>query len=132
MRSLKIIFIFALAGVLFSGYLSAVKFFTKTCAFNETCPYFLGYPACWYGFLMFIAMFIVASLGLLKKFSADSAVKIILVVSALGILFAGSFVAQEISASKLTGNLGLSTCVYGLIFYILIFAVSLRKLSQKE
>ncbi len=48
----------ALLGFLFSGYYAATKFFTDTCAFGETCPYFLGYPACYYGFGMFTVLFV--------------------------------------------------------------------------
>ena len=33
-----------LSGVLFSGYMSSIRFFSDQCAFNEPCPYFLGYP----------------------------------------------------------------------------------------
>ncbi len=117
-------YIFICAGLLFSGYLSAIKLFTKTCAFNESCPYFLGYPACWYGFVMYFVMFIVTSLYL-KKENIGSAVKTNLAVSALGVIFSGSFAVDEIMGGTATGSLGLSTCVYGLIFYILIFVFSL-------
>ena len=37
----------ASGGTAFSGYLSAVRLLTGSCAFNESCPFFLGYPACW-------------------------------------------------------------------------------------
>ena len=60
-------FSLGLAGILFSGYLSAIKFFSATCAFNEPCPYFLGYPACYFGFGMFLIIFASAWLGQLKN-----------------------------------------------------------------
>jgi hypothetical protein len=60
MKALIVILLaLASAGLLFSGYLSAVNLFSGTCAFNETCPYFLGYPACWYGFAMYLIIFLV-------------------------------------------------------------------------
>jgi hypothetical protein len=62
-----ILFFLALAGLLFSGYLSTVKFFSDTCAFNESCPLFLGYPACFYGFAMYLIMFCVTGLGVLGR-----------------------------------------------------------------
>lgn len=127
---MKYIFAFILAGLLFSGYLSAVKLFTDTCAFSESCPYFLGYPACWYGFAMYLIMFITVSLALLNKLSVITATRITLMISFLGILFAGSFFVQELLRSQVTGSLGLSTCTYGLIFYIIIFTLSLFTLKK--
>ena len=63
----KAALLLTLAGVLFSGYLSGVKFISDTCAFNEGCPYFLGYPACYYGFLMFSIMFIATLVAKFKN-----------------------------------------------------------------
>lgn len=125
----------SLAGVLFAGYLSGIKFFTQTCAFNEPCPYFLGYPACYFGFGMFLAMFITSLVALTRKAGSLQPAKIILIISLLGILFAGYFVSQEmvdvVSRGRFTFyGLGLPTCLYGLIFYILIFALSLKTLRS--
>ena len=128
----KIVFIFALAGLIFSGYLSAVKLFSNTCAFDEPCPYFLGYPACWYGFGMYLIIFIATALALLGKADIKSVIKTSAAVSFLGILFAGRFFIQELLQSKITGALGLSTCTYGLIFYILIFVLSLGALKKSK
>jgi hypothetical protein len=131
----KTILILDGAGLLFSGYLSAVKLFTSTCALNEPCPYFLGYPACWYGFGMYLVMFVTALLLLFKRVSVKGAAVTHTVVSALGILFAGSFTIPEIRP-LLSGSshyaLGLPTCAYGLIFYITIFIISIRYLRTKK
>ncbi len=120
-----------LAGVLFSGYLSGVKLFSGTCAFNEGCPYFLGYPACLYGFVMFLVMFIASIMGLKQLVQFERARNVLRYVSLLGILFAGRFVVQEIVQWVEYGNphyrLLFPTCVYGLIFYIIIFGLSLRR-----
>lgn len=124
-RWIQIVFSLAVAGLIFSGYLSSVKLLSGSCAFNETCPYFLGYPACWYGFVMYLVMVVATGLGLLKKINDKKVFITDIVVSAIGIIFTGSFVMQEVAQSRLTGALGLSTCVYGLIFYLLIFAVSI-------
>ena len=56
--------VLTLGGVLFSGYLSFYKLLTGNCALNEPCPFFLGYPACWYGFAMFFVIFDVEALFL--------------------------------------------------------------------
>lgn len=121
------------AGLLFSGYLSAVKLFSNSCAFNEPCPYFLGYPACWYGFAMYLAMFVATGLALTGAARYLTALKVDVGVAALGIVFAGKFVIQELLQSRVTGVLGLSTCAYGFIFYVIIFVLSImayRKLRN--
>ncbi|MFA6520494.1 MAG: hypothetical protein WCT44_02715 [Candidatus Paceibacterota bacterium] len=135
-KYVKMMFWLGLAGVLFSGYLSSVKFFTSTCALNEPCPYFLGYPACYFGFGMFLIIFVSALLGLMKKISEKGTAQILTTISALGILFAGYFTIPEIQ--KLLSNtetgysLGLPTCAYGLVFYLLIFILSLSYLRKGE
>jgi len=124
------LFVLASAGLLFSGYLSAVKLLSGSCAFNEPCPYFLGYPACWYGFAMYLVMFLVTAAALAWKEKVKRAVVADAVVSFIGILFAGNFVVQEIARSAFTGTLGFSTCVYGLVFYVAIFIVSFTALRK--
>ena len=122
-----------LAGLLFSGYLSGVKFFTSTCALSEPCPYFLGYPACYFGFGMFLIIFLTALLGLVKTIEEKSMLKIIGTVSGLGILFAGYFTVPEIGKLLAGGteySLGLPTCAYGLVFYILLFILSIWYLKK--
>ena len=126
------LFILASAGLLFSGYLSATKLLSGTCAFNEICPYFLGSPACWYGFAMYLVMFGATAWALARARATGDAIATTAVVSVLGILFAGTFVVQEIVQSKITGTLGLSTCAYGFIFYIAIFIVSFSALRNAK
>jgi hypothetical protein len=128
---LKIAFYLTLAGSLFAGYMSGLKIFTHTCAFNETCPYFFGYPACWFGFAMFFIMFIISILGLLKKVTCAKVKTILSFISLLGIFFAGRYVVGEIMLYFSQGSshyaLILPTCTYGLIFYIIIFIISIRR-----
>lgn len=134
---LKTALVLSLGGTLFAGYLSGVKLITGTCAFNETCPYFLGYPSCWYGFAMFFAMTLVAAAALLKKLDAAKAARAIAGISFAGILFAGYFVVGEIvqwlSVPAATRyGLVLPTCVYGLVFYVIIFVLSVRRVAVKK
>lgn len=124
----------SLSGTLFAGYLSFYKLLSKTCAFNEPCPYFLGYPACWYGLAMFGTMFVISLSGLLGKLAAPAVAKANAAVSFLGILFAGYFTWNE-AVSRIGGGatrygLGLPTCAYGLIFYAAIFIVSLAAMRR--
>ncbi len=128
----KIIFFISLGGLLFSGYLSAVKLLTSTCAFNETCPYFLGYPTCFYGFLMFLLIFVASLLGMLKNARKEKAILVHVIVSIIGIMFAGYFVAHEINLTIGDSILGLPTCVYGFIFYVAIFVFSIKQFAKTK
>ncbi|MBS3073647.1 hypothetical protein J4465_02535 [Candidatus Pacearchaeota archaeon] len=64
--SLWIIFWIALAGILFSGYLSFVELTTKTCPLGG-CTNVLGFPACVYGLVMYCIVLIMAILGIKSK-----------------------------------------------------------------
>ncbi len=117
-------------GVCFAGYLSLTKLITNTCALNEACPYFLGYPACWYGLGLFSIMFVTALLTYLNKTSLSKARWIIGIVSLIGIFFAGNFIVPEMKpllAGSASYSLGLPSCAYGFIFYVIIFGLVLRK-----
>lgn len=126
-RYQKLMLVLGLAGTLFSGYLSAVKLFTSTCALNEPCPYFLGYPACWYGFFIFAAIFASAIAGSWKSAWIPLTIRMQVVLSALGVLFAGYLTLPELSyllAGTSSYALGLPTCAYGLVFYAAAFGLS--------
>lgn len=126
----KVFLALSFAGVVFAGYLSSVKFFSKTCAFGESCPYFLGYPACYFGLGMFLALFIIALLWNREAIQKLNALMLTMIISLAGILFAGYFTLQELPILFEKGLsayvLGLPTCALGLIFYITIFIVSWR------
>jgi len=131
----RILLALSMSGLLFSGYLSAVKLFTSTCALNEPCPYFLGYPSCWYGFAMFLTLFILSLVAFSKTILLKSVVQIQTLVSGLGILFAGYFTVPEIERLLSGGSfytLGLPTCAYGLIFYTIIFSLSVWYLIKNK
>lgn len=126
MKSLRVLFLLSLAGFLFSGYLSFVKLVSGSCALNEPCPYFLGYPACFYGFAMYLALLTLTTLALFtKSITPYHAIKSDTIISGIGVAFSGGFVIQEIARSMIAGTLGLSTCVYGFVFYVAIFFVAL-------
>lgn len=123
------------SGVAFSGYLSGTKFFTSTCAFSESCPYFWGYPACYFGFAMFATMAILLIQYKFGWVTRDVLLKATTVISFLGILFAGYFTLQELPALLSEGIgafvLGLPTCAWGLLAYVAIFSLSLSALCRK-
>ena len=135
-RSKTLLLILSLGGLAFSGYLSAVKLFTKTCAFNESCPYFLGYPACYYGFTMYLLLTIFSALMVTDKLEIKKSLMSIGVVSFLGVIFAGYFTFKELPVMLEKGLkayiLGLPTCALGLIFYTAIFLISVIHLRTIE
>ena len=126
----------AFAGLLFSGYLSGVKLFTDTCAFGEGCPYFLSYPACYFGFAMYCAMTILLLLSRFGVAAQRTVLRVVLLISALGILFAGYFTLGELPQLASDGLqaylLGLPTCAYGLVVYLALFGVSARLLMERK
>lgn len=66
-RALQVIFAISLFGVMFSGFLSYQEIFAGTA---RPCPApgapgtVFGYPACVYGFLMYLIISLVAAAGL--------------------------------------------------------------------
>jgi uncharacterized membrane protein len=122
--------ILSIGGLIFSGYLSAIKFFTETCAFGETCPYFLGYPACYYGFAMYLIITFFGGLHVAHLYDGKKANQIVLSIACLGILFSGYFTFREFSSLFTKGLsayvLGLPTCALGLVFYVAIAVTALR------
>ena len=135
-KDIKVVwlFILSLAGLCFAGYLSGVKFFSNTCAFGEGCPMFLGYPACYYGFVMYLLLSICSYRIFSNREEEKKGAKRLMFISFLGILFAGYFTLGELPVLFKEGfsayALVLPTCALGLIFYIAIFVLSL-KVSRK-
>jgi len=133
----RLLLALSVAGLLFSGYLSSIRFFSDTCAFNEPCPYFLGSPACYFGFVMFLIMTSAmiahfagtACLRATHRQTSERVLRAMLTVSGAGILFAGYFTLRELPRLFSEGissyMLGLPTCAYGLIVYLAIFAIAL-------
>jgi len=69
--ALKSIFAISIAGLIFSGVLTYQELFTTTV--GTSCPTpgapgtVFGYPACVYGFIMYLIIFIISGAGLLPK-----------------------------------------------------------------
>jgi uncharacterized membrane protein len=131
----KILLGLTVAGLLFSGYLSGVKLFSGTCAFNEGCPLFFGLPACYFGFAMFLTLTALVVLCWFGKLTKEIMLQDLFVVSLCGILFAGYFTILELPLLFREGlaayMLGLPTCALGFIFYVIIFVYTLRLLKTE-
>ena len=68
--ALKIVLVVGIAGLLFSGYLSYKELFAGGCDAGCTVlapQSLLGIPVCVYGFVMYLTIVVVTSLGLTKK-----------------------------------------------------------------
>ncbi len=65
--ALKIIIWLAIAGMIFSGYLSYVEITQQTCALGNTCSKVFSIPACVYGFVMYAIVFVISVLGMRNK-----------------------------------------------------------------
>jgi len=126
--SLRFIAGFSVAGFLFSGYLTAVKLFSGTCAFNESCPLVLGIPACWYGFALYVILLALAILAVRKNIEFTKAITAVAAVSLVGILFAGTLTMTELPLFLKKGfeayAFGVPTCFMGLVFFMLIFVTA--------
>ncbi len=64
--TLKVILGISIAGMLFSGYLSYGELIKGVCSLGG-CSSKLGLPVCVYGFVMYLAVFIISIIGLKSK-----------------------------------------------------------------
>ena len=134
--SMKFITGFSILGFLFSGYLSVIKLLSGACAIRESCPYFLGFPVCFYGFGMYLALIVLAAFILRKRMDIHRGVIGIAAVAFLGILFSGYFSIIELPSLIRNGfaahTFGVPTCMLGLVMYMLIFATAVLGLAHEE
>lgn len=120
----KIIVIFGLAGVLFSGYLTYYTIFSH----KPGCEVFIfGLPSCFYGALMYLIVFIL-SLYLIRTSKSKSKIPATLaIVSLIGVLFASFltwYVLTQLSCTSLE-ILGIPPCVYGLVMYLIVLILAI-------
>ena len=123
---LKILFVLAAVGALFTGYLSWTVYFTGICGFNEPCPFFLGYPACYVDFAIFLVLLVIAALGWKGVIPMKNTYQASMLFAALGTLFSGRIGIAQLLYSKVNYPLDVSTCLYGLLFYIAVLWVSAK------
>lgn len=117
----RVIIVLAVAGVLFSGYLSA-QWTRGAC--SGGCSILLGLPTCAYGFIMFSIILVGSLLGTRKPIANTVA----RYTAVFGILFSLWFSARELMPPNDPFGywLILPNCVYGLVVYaaVAFFAFS--------
>jgi hypothetical protein len=129
-RKVFSIFWLALAGVLFAGYLTYEKMFSGTCTLSEGCSYFMGLPTCLFGFILYLSIFIISIIAL---YSERHFRRTMGVISFCGILFSGYFSMYEIFFAPLNMfngavySLGLPSCFYGFVMFIIVFVVAMQR-----
>lgn len=135
--SLILILIFSVLGMLLSGYLSYLNLWGAGCSkFFISCGgakqvLIFGQPTCVYGFFMYLIVFILGIISLVKE-HAQSIMKTLLGFAILGTAFSGFLTFYELVVLKIEFS-GLPACAYGLILYagILVFSILLLKKKQE-
>jgi len=127
----KYILLISLFGVAFSGWLTLGTIFSGACPLSGECPYFLGYPACDYGLIMFLIIFASSIMLLKTKYNSTTLMKIVLLVSLIGIAFSGYFSIIELLNPRPSYTLLLPSCVYGLTMYVIIMLLAIRALKVR-
>lgn len=123
--SLKFITGFSVVGLLFSGYFSIIRIFSASCALNEGCTRFLGFSACYYGFVLYVVLTTLSILALRRRIEFKRALLWVAGVAFLGVLFAGYLVIREFVLVLIGDDaLGVLACIVGLVFYMLVFATA--------
>ncbi|HCM68623.1 MAG: hypothetical protein A2898_02355 [Candidatus Kerfeldbacteria bacterium RIFCSPLOWO2_01_FULL_48_11] len=135
--SLIIILILSVLGMMLSGYLSYLNLWKVGCSeFFISCGgpkqvLIFGQPTCVYGFFMYLIVFILGIISLVKE-KGGCAAKTLLGFAILGTAFSGFLTFYELVVLKIKFS-GLPACAYGLILYagILVFSILLVKNKQE-
>jgi uncharacterized membrane protein len=118
-RTSIVLLLLTIFGMGFSGYLTYGVLSANTCPLNGGCTRVLGYPSCLYGFTMYTVMMILLLLTSTGKVVFAAGRKLVLLVSAVGMMFSGSLLVQEfLNSSPLTN------CAAGFSMFTLIFLTS--------
>ncbi len=120
-RYLGVAALLSASGVAFAGYLSFTRMTSGVCAFEEPCPFFLGHPACYTGLALFATALVVSVAALASKVEAAWPLAANAAVAVAGTLFSGRLTIDELAAHS-GYRLGLPTCAYGLVFFVVLLA----------
>jgi len=114
-----VLLLLTIFGMGFSGYLTYGVLSSNACPLNGGCTRVLGYPSCMYGFTMYTVMMILVLLALTGKLVFATGRKLVLFVSAVGMMFSGSLLVKEV-----LNHSPLTICAAGFSMFTLIFLTS--------
>lgn len=120
---LGIILVLAVIGTLFSGYLTYYTFTSN----KPGCDlFFFGLPSCFFGALIYTAVFVLSLVVVADRHSRSKKAVAISVISAVGIAFASFLTLYVLSFKSCTSLeiLGIPPCVYGLVMYVAILLLA--------
>ena len=134
--SLITILVIAIAGIIFSGYLSYHTLFAEgcseaiiSCGGSDPIEIF-GLPTCVYGFFMYLVLIILTITTILRD-KKRALQKTLLVIGIAGLLFSGYLSVYELFFQG-TEFTELPACVYGFVMYLGIVIVASLGLSKKN
>jgi len=129
--------VFAIAGIIFSGYLSYNIYWGGgchqtiiSCGSNGNVVKIFGVPTCVYGFFMYLIVATLLTVGLVRP-GVLSWLKSAFVISIVGLLFSLILSVYELWF-KNSGLNGLPACVYGFFIYLGIFIVGILALKRRN
>ncbi len=125
---LEIISVFAVVGVLFSGYLTYYTFASG----RPGCEVFiLGMPSCFYGTIMYLVVFALSVSLAVKQAARNWKTLALSAISFVGILFAAYLTFATLSAVSCTNFdiFGVPPCVYGLVMYLALLSLAALELK---
>lgn len=128
---MKVLLVFAVAGVLFSGYLSYYTFASG----HPACElFFFGMPSCFYGLIMYLLVFLLAFSLSINSATRSTRTIAMALVAEVGIIFATTLTTYVISAVSCTklDILGIPPCVYGLAMYLILLALVVLEIKAKK
>ena len=115
------------AGTAFSGYLSAKRMSSGICAFDESCPFFFGHPACYYGLALFAGLLFVAVAANVTRTQRAWPAAVSAVLAIAGVAFASTMTTLELHRG-VRHPLLLPTCAWGAIFFAATLGLSIAAL----
>lgn len=119
----------ALAGMLYSGYLTYVTYASSTVGCEI---FYFGLPSCFYGMLMYAAIFIAGLAG--RGLAKDKRRLAISAIAGFGTAFAiyvTSYVMINTSCKPLD-IFGMPPCVPGLIMYAVLFVIAVASFAGRK
>lgn len=128
---MKIVLLLSWAGLLFTGIVCGSKLFAGDWLLIEPSPFFLWFPAWWFSFGLFTAVFTLACAGCKKtKKGENNVLAWISILSFLGSLLSGRFVLEVYLAQIATDQPPIDYVImfpwslYVFVLFLTVFVLS--------